>query len=62
MTCWFRHDWGKWEQYTQNYVRRTYPGDRVENKQDLPRSRIRQKRLCLRCGAMQDKIVTELYK
>lgn len=57
---WLRHDWGKWEQYEQRYTQRVFPGELIQ--QDLQRRRIRQKRSCLTCGTMQDKVVAELHE
>lgn len=57
---WLRHDWGRWEQYKQDYGVVIYPGEVIQK--EVTRARIRQKRICATCGAMQDKIVAELHQ
>jgi hypothetical protein len=47
------HKWGKWEQYEWNGVKYLY-GTTIT----YPVTQRRQKRVCLKCGKMQDK---EIY-
>lgn len=51
-TCWLFHRWGRWVQYDQGLQRWMS----VDHKwHDV--SEIRQRRLCNRCGRMQDQKV-----
>ena len=47
--CFWRHKWTKWQQYRQPLIDRRTGKSTYEN---------RQRRLCLRCGKMQDEWVS----
>jgi hypothetical protein len=59
MRCWF-HKWGKWEPYTwqgtKTAVGVLYPSDIIGKS--FPCTEQRQKRVCERCGKMQDELVS----
>ena len=44
--CFFRHKWTKWKEYTENVV--------IKGKDSFD---YRQKRTCLRCGKVQNKLI-----
>jgi len=45
-SCFWRHKWTKWEQYTQPIM--TKFGEGIKN---------RQKRYCLKCNKMEDELI-----
>jgi hypothetical protein len=52
--CWLGHDWGKWEEHKiEHYYR-----DGEHN--DLGNIETRQKRICKKCGEMQDRFVSRV--
>ncbi len=64
--CW--HRWSKWEQYEQKYGYRP-PVRGVDDVVklggiagwEIMKSRIRERRHCLKCGTLRDRIVIELH-
>jgi len=57
---WLACDWGRWEQYEQEYGFVLFPGELI--KTNYTRRRIRQKRICKTCGKLQDVVVVELHQ
>jgi len=50
--CFWGHKWGKWEQYEQPMMNVNYRTNKEINYFEK-----RQKRICLRCGKIQDNII-----
>jgi len=50
--CIFFHKWGKWQEYKLDYVVFVKSANRMINSYD-----IHQKRVCERCGKVQDEFV-----
>lgn len=48
-SCFWRHKWAKWEQYTQPMISRRDGQHYID---------YRQRRICIRCGKMQDELVS----
>lgn len=58
--CFVFHEWSKWEQYDHQYsfyLGRIAPKE-VQGKV-LHNVDLRQRRVCLKCGKMQDELVSE---
>lgn len=53
--CWFFHKWGKWEPYVERGV--TYPRWGGFAGKEIKYLENRQKRVCERCGEMEDKAI-----
>ena len=51
--CWFCHKWGKWEQYLWQGSITTRPLWKGEPK-TFQVKELRQRRVCEKCGEMQD--------
>jgi len=49
-SCWWNHQWSAWEPYTQKMMR-------TLNGQNYQSFDYRQRRICLRCGFMQDRVI-----
>jgi hypothetical protein len=47
-SCFWKHKWGKWKQYSQTMISR----DNGQRYYDY-----RQQRQCLRCGKVQDELI-----
>ena len=50
--CWMKHQWLAWEQYTHRYYY-TSLAPQLQGK-EFPQSALRQRRICVKCGTMQD--------
>lgn len=48
-SCFWKHKWMRWEQYTQPMIARSNGQRCIE---------YRQRRICIRCGKMQDELVS----
>ncbi len=58
MNCFWRHQWGKWEQYDRRYTWAPCDLDgRADLTKEFRKCDIRQKRTCATCGKMQDELV-----
>ena len=58
--CILFHKWGKWQEYKRKVI--VFPGriaPKVMQGTQFESLECRQKRACLRCGKVQDKIIIE---
>lgn len=57
--CFILHKWGKWEQYELHYKYTPRIASKYLQEKTYSSTDLRQRRICKRCGKMQDELVKE---